>query len=67
MSGAARIEELRAAARYARQRRDLYVARVNTSRPTSAAKLRDLERACDAAEDRLKHAEAEFRRPENDP
>jgi hypothetical protein len=59
----ARLEELRAEARYRRERRDLYAARAYGGRPTSAAKLRELERAATAAAERLAHAEAQQRRP----
>jgi hypothetical protein len=58
----ARLEELRAEARYRRERRDLYAARVYGGRPTSATKLRELERAATAAAERLAHAEAQQRR-----
>lgn len=48
-----RTDELREEARYARARRDLYRARSYGPRETSAARLREFERACDAAESRL--------------
>ncbi|HEX4344838.1 MAG TPA: hypothetical protein VHZ31_04690 [Solirubrobacteraceae bacterium] len=48
-----RTEELRDLARYARQRRDLYRARAYGPRETSATRLRELERASDAAQARL--------------
>ncbi|HEY1539660.1 MAG TPA: hypothetical protein VGF63_09705 [Solirubrobacteraceae bacterium] len=48
-----RTEELRELARYARQRRDLYRARTYGPRETSATRLRELERASDAAQTRL--------------
>jgi hypothetical protein len=63
LSDAARLDELRAAARYAAQRRDLYVAKSYGPRPTSPARLRELERAADQARERLEAAEAEARRP----
>ena len=59
MTAADRLEELRAEARYRRERYDLYKARVYGSRPSSMARLRELERAAVAAEERLRHAEAE--------
>ena len=59
---AARLEDLRAAARYTRQRRDLYRAKVYGPRFTTAEKLRELERDCDSAQQRLAFAESEIRR-----
>jgi hypothetical protein len=50
------MEELMAEARYARQRYDLYRAKVYGPRLTSAARLRELERACEGAEARLRRA-----------
>jgi hypothetical protein len=49
-----RTDELRELARYARQRRDLYRARSYGPRATSETRLRELERACDQAEARLR-------------
>ncbi|MBX5441515.1 MAG: hypothetical protein IRZ32_08305 [Solirubrobacteraceae bacterium] len=54
-----RLEELRAEARYARERYELYKARVYGSRPSSLTRLRELERAALAAEERLRHAQRE--------
>jgi hypothetical protein len=51
------IEELRAEARYHRQRYDLYRQKLYSMRPTSPARLRELERTCLAAEERLARAE----------
>ncbi len=45
MSSPNRLEELRVEARYHRERRDLYRAKLHGGRPTSPARLRDLERA----------------------
>ena len=59
---AARLDELRAQARYARQRYDLYKAKAYGQRLTSPARLRELERACVRAEDELRFAEAEAKR-----
>ena len=53
------LETLRAEARYHRQRHDLYRAKVYGLRPTSAARLRELERADAGAAARLRHAERE--------
>ena len=52
-----RIAELRAEARYARERYDLYRAKMYGSRPTSMTRLRELERVSEAADARLHHAE----------
>ena len=51
-----RIEQLRAEARYARQRYDLYRQKVYSLRPTSPSRLRALQLACEAAEERLSRA-----------
>jgi lipase chaperone LimK len=48
-----RTDELRELARYARQRHDLYRARVYGPRATSASRLRELERESDQAQARL--------------
>ena len=53
---AARLEELQAQARYARERYDLYRARAYGSRPTSPTRMRELERECDRAEAALRAA-----------
>ncbi len=52
-----RLEDLRAEARYQRQRYDLYRAKAYSLRPTTPARLRELERAWRAAEERLARAE----------
>lgn len=52
----ARVEELRARARFDRQRFDLYRARAYGLRPVDPARLRELERAADASAARLAHA-----------
>jgi hypothetical protein len=52
----ARLEELRAEARHARQRLDLYRARMHGSRPTSVTRLRELEHAARQAQERLDFA-----------
>ena len=56
------LEDLRARARYARQRFDLYKAKAYGPRPTSPTRYRELEREADAAEARLRAAEDERRR-----
>jgi hypothetical protein len=50
------LRELEAQARYHRDRLALYRARVLSARPTSPARLRDLQRASAAADARLRHA-----------
>lgn len=57
MSDRERIDELRADARYARERYDLYRAKLYGPRPTSMTRLRELERISAAADARLRHAE----------
>ncbi len=53
MTDAARLEDLRAAVSFHRERVDLYRARAYGGRPTSPARLRELERARDLADERL--------------
>jgi hypothetical protein len=55
---AERVEELEAEARYARQRADLYRAKTYGPRPTSPARMRELARAAEGAEQRLRRARA---------
>jgi hypothetical protein len=50
------IEALEAEARYARERYDLYRAKTYGPRPTSPARLRELERIREGAEARLRRA-----------
>jgi hypothetical protein len=57
MAGPADIEQLRAEARYARERYDLYRAKMYGSRPTSMPRLRELEREHQGADGRLRRAE----------
>jgi hypothetical protein len=52
------LEELAAEARYARERYDLYRAKAYGPRPTSDARMRELERLCSSAEERLAAAKA---------
>jgi hypothetical protein len=59
MTSLRRIEELRVDARYHRERRDLYRAKMYGQRPTSPVRLRKLERACVLSEARLRRAEQE--------
>ena len=51
-----RLEQLRAEARYHRQRLDLYRARLYGGRALSLARLEEFERASDAAAARLRQA-----------
>jgi len=57
------IADLRADARYARERYDLYRARMYGSRPTSMTRLRELQRVSEAADARLRHAEQQLAPP----
>lgn len=52
------IAELRAEARYARERYDLYQAKMYGLRPTTVSRLDELDRAQQGAAARLSHAEA---------
>ena len=47
------LETLRAEARYHRQRFDLYRAKMYGPQLTSDSRLRELQRSCESAEDRL--------------
>jgi hypothetical protein len=55
-----RIARLRMDARYHRERRDIYRAKAYGERPSSPVRLRELERAYELAEERLRAAEAEI-------
>jgi hypothetical protein len=57
--GPARIEDLRIEARYRRERYDLYRAKMYGPRPTTLARLRELERAHQGADARLRRAQQE--------
>jgi hypothetical protein len=50
------LDALRAEARYARERFDLYRARGYGLRPMNPTRLRELERTAEAAAERLRHA-----------
>jgi hypothetical protein len=56
------LDDLRAQAQYARERYQLYKAKAYGQRATSPARLRELERASQQAEARLRAAEAEEQR-----
>jgi hypothetical protein len=53
------LDDLRAQARRARRRYDLYKAKVYAVRPTTDARMRELQLECEGAEARLRAAEAE--------
>jgi hypothetical protein len=53
------LDDLRAQAKHARERYRLYKAKTHGQRPTSPARLRELQRAYEQAEERLRFAEAE--------
>jgi hypothetical protein len=57
------LEELRAEARYQRDRYALYRARALTGKPTTQMRLRELERAAASAQARLERAVAEQAKP----
>jgi hypothetical protein len=59
MTSPRRLEELRVDARYHRERRDLYRAKMHGPRPTSPGRMRELERAFALSESRLRRAENE--------
>jgi hypothetical protein len=59
MTSPRRLDELRIDARYHRERRDLYRAKMHGPRPTSPAHMKELERACALSESRLRRAEQE--------
>jgi hypothetical protein len=58
------LEDLRIEARYWRERHDLYRAKAYGPRPTTPARLKELERTAQGAEARLRRAEAAHRRGE---
>ncbi len=60
MADSARIEALRAEARYNRERYDLYRAKMYGGRPTTMGRLRELELAHRGSEARLRRAEQEL-------
>ena len=59
MTASRRIQELRAEARYARERYDIYQAKVYGLRPTTVTRLNELKRMREGAEARLRRAEQE--------
>jgi hypothetical protein len=59
MAGSTPIEDLRAEARYHRERYDIYRAKMYGLRATNMTRLRELERAHQGAEARLRGAQQE--------
>lgn len=59
MTSLRRLDELRDDARYHRERRDLYRAKMHGPRPTSPVHLKELEQACALSAARLRRAEQE--------
>jgi hypothetical protein len=60
MTSLRRLDELKADARYHRDRRDLYRAKMYGPRPASLVQLKELERVCVLSESRLRRAEHEL-------
>jgi hypothetical protein len=56
MTSVERLDDLEAEARYQRERLQLYRAKVQSSRPTTVAHLRQRERECAFAEQRVRRA-----------
>jgi hypothetical protein len=63
MTSAPRLKELRLDARYHRDHRDLYRAKMHGGRATSPARLRELERVLALSDSRLRRAEQEHKLP----
>ena len=59
------LDDLQAQAQHARERYQLYKAKAYGQRPTSPARLRELEQAYEQAAVRLRFAEAEEQRAHN--
>jgi hypothetical protein len=66
MASEPQMDELRAEARYHRERYELYRAKAYAMRPTTTARLRELERAHLAADARLRRAEEQRKAPSSD-
>jgi hypothetical protein len=60
MTSLRRLDELRADARYHRQRLDLYRAKIYGPRPTSPSRLKELERASVLSASLLRREEQEL-------
>ena len=63
MNASRRIEVLEAEARYARERYELYRAKMYGQRPTTMSRLEELERIHQGAEARLRAAKLERTAP----
>lgn len=61
-SGIEHLDDVRAKARHAHERYQLYKAKAYGPRPTSPARLRELQRVYEQAEARFRAAEAEAQR-----
>ena len=61
------LDDLRAKAQHAHQRYDLYKAKAYGLQPTSEARMRELDQACEGAEARLRAGEARSRAREARP
>jgi hypothetical protein len=61
-TSAARLDDVEAQARYARQRYDLYKAKAYGPRLTSPARLRELEREASRTDANLRFARAQAKR-----
>jgi hypothetical protein len=66
MTRAPLIEELRAEARYARERYQLYRAKMYGLRPTTITRFRELERIWHGAEARVRRAQEQHPPPSPD-
>jgi hypothetical protein len=60
MTSLLRMDELKLDARYHRDRRDLYRAKMYGPRPASLVELKKLERSCVLSQARLRRAELEL-------
>jgi hypothetical protein len=67
MTSRRHLDELRVDVRYQRERRDLYRAKMHGPRPTSPARLRELEQAFALSDSRLRRAEQEHRQAAGNP
>jgi hypothetical protein len=59
MTSRGRLDELRIDARYHRERRDLYRAKMHGPRPTTPFRMKELERAFALSDSSLRRAEKE--------
>ena len=54
------LDELKADARYHRERRDRYRAKMYGPRPASLVHMKELERVCDLSESRLRRTQQQI-------